>query len=69
MKLHKYKQVCRLTFFGYNDELRNADYSFSKRNPLSGANVLYDTKLMRFRFTSINGVDLSNFTKISIEKS
>jgi len=67
MKLHKYKQVCRLTFFGYDDELRDADYSFSKRNPLSGAGVLYDTKLMRFRFTSINGVDLSNFAKISIE--
>jgi len=67
MKLHKYKQVCRLTFFGYDDELRNADYSFSKKSPLSGVNVLYDTKLMRFRLNAINGVDLSNFAKITIE--
>lgn len=67
MKYIKYKQICRFTFFGTDDELRNNASSFSKTSSMSDAAVNFDTKRLRFRFTPMNSVDLSQYAKICIE--
>ena len=67
MKYIKYKQICRFTFFGTDDELRGNVSSLSKTSSASDAAVESDTKRLRFRFTPMNSVDLSQFAKIVIE--
>jgi hypothetical protein len=68
MKFYRYKQVQRLTFFGYDDVLINDPGSLSKRSPQSQADIANDTKTLRFNFPSLYHVQLSQNTRIVIEK-
>lgn len=68
MKYTKFKEILHLTFFGYDDELRNRASSFSLTNPISIASgSASDTKLLRFRFTPFTDIILSNYARIVIE--
>jgi len=67
MKYQKYKQICRLTFFGVDDEYSGARF-FKKNGSINtGGASLDDTKEMKFRFNPMNSVDLSKNARICIE--
>ena len=69
MKFYRYKQVQRLTFFGYDDFYREDPNSFSKKSPLSvTAGVDHDTKLLRFNINRISHTQISQNAKIVIEQ-
>lgn len=67
MKFYRYKQVQRLTFFGFNDSLRGDDSSFSKRSAQSDPLIDNDTKTLRFNFPNLHYIPLSQNAKIVIE--
>lgn len=68
MKYTKFKEIVHLTFFGYDDELRNTASSITLTSPISTAgNGTTDTKRLRFRFNPMNDVILSNYARIVIE--
>ncbi len=47
MKFYRYKQVQRLTFFGFDDVYKEDESSLYKKSPQSiGATVDNDTKVM-----------------------
>jgi hypothetical protein len=49
MKFYRYKQVQRLTFFGFDDVYKEDASSLSKRSPQSTTvGVNNDTKILRF---------------------
>ena len=57
-----------MTYFGVDDEKRNVASSFSVEAPLSIAGgSTSDTKKLKFRFTPMNDVILSNYACIVIE--
>jgi hypothetical protein len=66
MKFYRYKQVQRLTFFGYDDILKTDQTSFSKTSPTS-VNVAYDTKRLRFNVNKIASIQLSQNARIVME--
>jgi hypothetical protein len=66
MKFYRYKQVQRLTFFGYDDILKTDQTSFSKTSPTS-VNVAYDTKRLRFDVNKIASIQLSQNARIVLE--
>jgi hypothetical protein len=66
MKFYRYKQVQRLTFFGYDDILKTDQTSFSKTSPIS-VNVDYDTKRLRFDVNKIASIQLSQNARIVLE--
>ena len=66
MKFYRYKQVQRLTFFGYDDILKTDQSSFSKTSPMS-VNVNYDTKRLRFDVNKIASIQLSQNARIVLE--
>jgi len=66
MKFYKYKQVQRLTFFGYDDILKTDTASFSKTSATS-VNVPYDTKRLRFDVNKIASIQLSQNARIVLE--
>ena len=66
MKFYRYKQVQRLTFFGYDDILKIDRSSFSKTSPTS-VNVQYDTKRLRFDINKIASIQLSQNARIVLE--
>jgi hypothetical protein len=69
MKFYRYKQVQRLTFFGYDDFYRDDPNSFSKKSPLSvTVGVDNDTKLLRFNINRISHTQISQNAKIVIEQ-
>jgi hypothetical protein len=68
MKYYRYKQVQRLTFFGYDDILKNDNNSLSKTSAQTTAvNVYNDTKRLRFDINKIAGVPLSHNARIVLE--
>ena len=68
MKYIRFKELVHLTLFGYDDENRGVPSSFSVTSPLSIANgSTSDTKRLKFRFTPMNDVILSNYARIVIE--
>jgi hypothetical protein len=68
MKYTKYKEIIHISLFGYDDELRGMASSISLTSPISIAfGGLSDTKRLRFRFTPMNDVILSNYARIVIE--
>jgi len=68
MKYTRFKEIIHLTFFGADDELHNVASSFSLTSPISiAAGSASDTKRIRFRFTPMNDVILSNYARICIE--
>ena len=66
MKFYRYKQVQRLTFFGYDDILKTDQTSISKTSPTS-VNVVYDTKRLRFDVNKIASIQLSQNARIVLE--
>ena len=67
MKFYRYKQLQRLTFFGYDDLIKTNE-SLSKTSPQTTTNgVNADTKTMRFNINKLSHVQLSQNAKIVIE--
>ena len=68
MKFYKYKQVQRLTFFGYDDILKTDTTSFTKTSTQTTAvNVNSDTKRLRFDVNKIASMQLSQNARIVLE--
>ena len=67
MKFYRYKQVQRLTLFGYDDILKTDQTSFLKTSPQSTENVQYDTKRLRFDVNKIASIQLSQNARIVLE--
>jgi hypothetical protein len=67
MKFYRYKQVQRLAFFGFDDDLFDNAVSLSKRSELSEDDIANDTKLLRFNLPNLHNVQLSQNAKIVIE--
>jgi hypothetical protein len=67
MKFYRFKQVQKLVFFGYDDIFINDAGSLSKTSKYSEANIINDTKRLKFNFLGKNGVQLSNNARIVIE--
>ena len=69
MKFYRYKQLQRLSFFGYDDVLHDDPTSFSKKSPQSTtAGVDNDTKILRFNINRLFQTHLSQNAKIVIEQ-
>ena len=68
MKFYRYKQVQRLTFFGFDDSLIGDVGSLSKKSAQSQADINHDTKTLRFNFPQLHYVPLSQNAKIVIER-
>ena len=67
MKFYRYKQVQRLTFFGFDDAYIADVSSLSKKSAQSGAVIVNDTKVMRFDINKLYHTQLSPTAKIVIE--
>jgi len=67
MKYYRYKQVQRLTFFGYDDILKNDNNSLSKTSAQTTAVDVHDTKRLRFDVNKIASVPLSHNARIVLE--
>ena len=68
MKYYRYKQVQRLTFFGYDDIFKSDNASLSKTSAQTTAvNVDNDTKRLRFDVNKIASVPLSHNALIVLE--
>ena len=67
MKFYRYKQVQRLTFFGFDDAYIADASSLSKKSAQSGAAIVNDTKVMRFDINKLYHTQLSPNAKIVIE--
>ena len=69
MKFYRYKQLQRLTFFGFDDVLHDDPASFSKKSQQSTtAGVDNDTKILRFNINRLFQTHLSQNAKIVIEQ-
>ena len=72
MKYYRYKQVQRMTFFGYDDLLLNDNSSLSTTSPqtvavdAAGFRVT-DTKTLRFNINKLSSIQLSQNAKIVLE--
>ena len=72
MKFYKYKQVARLAFYGYDDELLNNDSSLSNYffKGGFGDNDVLNTKTMRFKLDSnMQNILLSNNARLVLESA
>jgi hypothetical protein len=68
MKFYRYKQLQRLTFFGFDDAYVADASSLSKKSPQSAAGIANDTKLLRFNVNRLYHTQLSPNAKIVIEQ-
>ena len=69
MKFFRYKQACRLTFNGLDDELNNvaSSYYITKYKLLNNTEI--NTKFLRFRIENLRDVKLSQNAKLILETS
>jgi hypothetical protein len=68
MKFYRYKQLQRLSFFGFDDAYVDDASSLSKKSPQSTTvAVINDTKLLRFNINRLYQTPLSPNAKIVIE--
>lgn len=67
MKYYRYKQVQRLTFFGYDDILKTDNASLTKTSAQTTAIDVRDTKKLRFDVNKIASVPLSHNARIVLE--
>jgi hypothetical protein len=67
MKLYKYKQLQRCTFFGLDDLNLNDGSSCIKTSPQSEAGIIDDTKIFKFNINRLFQKQLSQNAKIVIE--
>lgn len=65
MKFYKYKQVQRITLFGYDDLLKTDDTSLQKKSKVTTSG--FDTKILRFNINKIANLQLSQNAKLTIE--
>ena len=68
MKFYRYKQLQRMTFFGYDDLNKADNSSIFRTSAQSGADVLYDTKIFKFNINRLFQTQLSQNAKIVIEQ-
>lgn len=69
MKFYRYKQLQRLTFFGYDDVYKTDASSLYKKSAQSTtAGIDNDTKLLRFNINRLYQTPLSPNAKIVIEQ-
>jgi len=67
MKYFRYKQICRLNFFGYDDELSNVSTSYYN-TPFKKLTIPeINTKLLRFRIENLKDIKLSQHAKLTLE--
>ncbi len=68
MKFFRYKQVCRLIFFGIDDECNDVASSYynTKFKPFNNTEI--NTKLLRFRIENLGGIKLSQHAKLIYRK-
>ena len=67
MKFFRYKQVARLNFVGFDDELNNVDSSYYNTKFKLLNNNEINTKLLRFRIDNLSGIKLSQNAKLILE--
>ena len=67
MKYYRYKQLQRLTFFGYDDILKNDNDSLSNTSAQTTAVDIRDTKRLRFDVNKISSIQLSQYARIVLE--
>ena len=67
MKFFRYKQACRLTFNGLDDELNTVatSYYITKYKLLNNTEI--NTKLLRFRINNLQDIKLSQNAKLILE--
>ena len=68
MKFYRYKQLQRMTFFGYDYLNKNDNASISKTSAQSAADVTFDTKTLKFNLNRLFQTQLSQNAKIVIEQ-
>ena len=67
MKFFRHKQVCRLNFFGIDDELNNDASSYYNTKTKIYNNTEINTKLLRFRINNLRDIKLSQNAKLILE--
>ena len=67
MKFFRYKQVARLNFVGFDDELNNVDSSYYNTKFKLLNNNEINTKLLRFRIDNLSNIKLSQNAKLILE--
>ena len=67
MKFFRYKQVARLNFIGYDDELINNASSYYNTKFKMFDNNEINTKLLRFRIDNLSDIKLSQNAKLILE--
>jgi len=67
MKYFRYKQIARLNFCGYDDELNNTESSYYTTKFKLFNNTEINTKLLRFRIDNLKDIKLSQNAKIILE--
>ena len=67
MKFFRYKQVARLNFVGFDDELNNVDSSYYNTKFKLFNNNEINTKLLRFRIDNLSNIKLSQNAKLILE--
>ena len=67
MKFFRYKQVARLNFVGYDDELNNVGSSYYNTKFKLLNNNEINTKLLRFRIDNLSNIKLSQNAKLILE--
>ena len=68
MKFYKYKQLQRMTFFGYDDLNLTDATSISKTSPQTSAGITCDTKILKFNINRLFQTPLSQNARIVIEQ-
>ena len=67
MKFFRYKQACRLSFSGIDDELNNVASSYYNTKFKLFDNTEINTKLLRFRIDNLRDIKLSQNAKLILE--
>lgn len=73
MKYYRYKQVQRMTFFGYDDLNEGNVMTFLQKSPQTvltdgiSLDLVKDTKVLKFNVNKISNIQLSQYAKIVIE--
>ena len=67
MKFFRYKQVARINFNGFDDELNNVDTSYYNTKFKLINNTEINTKLLRFRINNLRDIKLSQNARLILE--
>ncbi len=67
MNFFKYKQIARVNFMGYDDELNDVASSYYNTKFILFNNIEINTKLLRFRIYNLRDLKLSQNVRIVLE--